>query len=262
MKLLTLNTWGGRAGQELVLDFFKKYKDTDIFCLQEIWSAPYDSYEGREAGGVSLSQENVMTNGKQKIEELLSDHRAFFCPLVFNDYGLEVLVKDNLMIKEDGEVYVYKHKGYIGKEDMGDHGRPLQYVTLDLPTGLLTIINFHGLWAPEFKSKPYSKIDTPDRIAQSERIVEFVSSLGNEFIIAGDFNLMPDTESTAILEKAGLINLVKKFDITSTRTPLYDKTEERYADYVFVSKGVNVQEFKVLPDVVSDHSALYLDFML
>jgi len=42
MKIITLNTWGGRAGKELLLSFFEKYRDdADIFCLQEIWSAPH-----------------------------------------------------------------------------------------------------------------------------------------------------------------------------------------------------------------------------
>ena len=37
MKIITLNTWGGRAGEERLLDFFNTHKDdTDIFCLQEI----------------------------------------------------------------------------------------------------------------------------------------------------------------------------------------------------------------------------------
>lgn len=37
MKLITLNTWGGRAGADLLLPFFQKYsKDAEAFCLQEI----------------------------------------------------------------------------------------------------------------------------------------------------------------------------------------------------------------------------------
>ena len=54
-------------------------------------------------------------------------------------------------------------------------------------------------------------------------------------------------------------NLVSEFNITSTRTPLYDKAEP-YADYVFVSSGVEVNVFSVLDAVVSDHAPLYLEF--
>ncbi|MEX2014131.1 MAG: endonuclease/exonuclease/phosphatase family protein [Parcubacteria group bacterium] len=259
MKLITLNTWGGRAGKKLLLDFFDKHKDVDVFCLQEIWSAPYEHLEGQVAGGVAISHEQVMTRGKQEISEVLKDHSSYFRPLVLNDYGLLMLVRNNLTVKEEGEVYVYKHKGYVAEGDIGDHGRALQYLTVNLKDGPLTIINFHGLWAPEFKSNPYSKIDTADRISQSKRIVEFTKTLTNDFILCGDFNLLPDTESIAILERAGLKNLIKDYGVTSTRNSFYNKTEEKHADYIFVSEVIDVKDFKVLPEEVSDHSALLLE---
>ncbi|MDO8728408.1 MAG: endonuclease/exonuclease/phosphatase family protein [bacterium] len=253
MKLITLNTWGGRAGKTLLLDFFRKYKDVDIFCLQEIWSAPYEHLEGHLAGGRAINHEQIMTNGMQEISELLSNHVSYFCPLLLDNYGLQILVKNNLTIKEDGEVFVYKHKGYVSEEDVGDHGRPIQYVTLNLKDGPITIINFHGAWI-----KGINKIDTTDRINQSKKIVEFIKNLKNDFILCGDFNLLPDTESIAILERVGLRNLIKEYDITSTRTSFYTKPD-KYADYIFVSKGIDAKTFKVLPEEVSDHSALFLE---
>ena len=54
-------------------------------------------------------------------------------------------------------------------------------------------------------------------------------------------------------------NLIRENNITSTRTELYEK-ELRMADYIFVSPEVTVKDFKVLPDVVSDHSPLYMEF--
>ncbi len=75
----------------------------------------------------------------------------------------------------------------------------------------------------------------------------------------GDFNLFPDTESIAMLERSGLQNLIRQYGITSTRTHYYSR-KEKYADYAFVSEGIDVGDFKILPDVVSDHSPLYLEF--
>ena len=54
-------------------------------------------------------------------------------------------------------------------------------------------------------------------------------------------------------------NLIAEFKVTSTRTSLYDKAEP-YADYVFVTQGVEVNAFSVLDAVVSDHAPLYLEF--
>ena len=60
-----------------------------------------------------------------------------------------------------------------------------------------------------------------------------------------------------MIESVDLRNLIKEYGITSTRTSLYPK-EGKFADYVFTSKGVDVETFKVLPDEVSDHAPLYV----
>ena len=38
------------------------------------------------------------------------------------------------------------------------------------------------------------------------------------------------------------------------------KKDEKFADYIFTSRDINVNAFEVLKDEVSDHSALLLDF--
>ena len=79
----------------------------------------------------------------------------------------------------------------------------------------------------------------------------------------GDFNLRPDTESVRMLEAAGLRNLVREYGIETTRTSLYDhRDKEPHANYAFVSAGIEVRDFRVLPDEVSDHAPLFLDFTL
>ena len=120
-------------------------------------------------------------------------------------------------------------------------------------TCALPIFNFHGLWNGQ------GKTDTEDRLRQSENIINFLKTLSGEIILCGDFNLRPDTESIKIFEDFGLKNLIKDYNIKSTRTSFYEK-EEKFADYIFVSAGVRVMEFKVLPEEISDHAALYLDF--
>ena len=64
-----------------------------------------------------------------------------------------------------------------------------------------------------------------------------------------------------MLEAAGLRNLIAEFGVASTRTSLYTGPE-RFADYVFVSPGVDVSAFRALPDEVSDHAPLMLEFGL
>src|SRR3990167_11221020 len=162
MKLITLNTWGRRAGRTLLLDFFRKYQDVDVFCLQEIQSASEEHLEGLPAGGLVVHNEQIMTSGLQDISEALSDHVSYFRPHYMDHYGLQTLIKKDYEVMIEGELFVYKHKGYVSEGDVGDHGRCIQYTTFNLNGKPITIINFHGAWIPGI-----NKIDTEDRISQS-----------------------------------------------------------------------------------------------
>lgn len=250
MKLISLNTWGGRGGKEGLLDFFREHQDVDIFCLQEIWNGG-EEMRGVKAGGAPLV--GVITTLLPDIQAVLPDHRVFFRPHFRDYYGLALFVKKDLSILEEGEVYVYEEKGYISVEDPGNHARNIQYVTIETKNGPHTIINFHGLWNGKGKG------DAEERLLQSANLIEFVKTLAHPFVVAGDFNLLPDTESLKALENFPLRNLIREYGITSTRTSLYTKPE-RFADYVLVSEGIEVSDFKVLPDEVSDHAPLFLEF--
>lgn len=70
---------------------------------------------------------------------------------------------------------------------------------------------------------------------------------------------MPETKSLKMLEDLGMRNLIRESGVTSTRSSHYKKPL-RFADYTLVSPDIKVNDFKVLPDEVSDHLAMYLDF--
>ncbi len=252
MKIISLNTWGGRAGKENLLEFFKRHKDIDIFCLQEIWSAPYEYLQGHAAGGLEINHDDIMVRGMQEISATLDGHEAYFRPHHLENYGLMMLVKKGLEMIEEGDIFVYKERGYVPEGDVGFHARNVQYATVATPKGNRTVMNFHGLWNGGGKG------DSQDRLAQSDRIIEFMRSIKNPYVLCGDFNLLPDTDSLKKLEMFGLRNLIKEYGITSTRTSHYTK-EHKFADYALVSEGIEVRDFKVLPDEVSDHAPMYLE---
>lgn len=254
MKLITLNTWGGRAGKEKLLSFLDKHKnEVDIFCLQEIWEESYGDLSGVKVGGLEFNESNVMVHGLQEISQLLSDFVPYFRPHHGDHYGLLMMVKKNISVEVEGEVFVHQYKGFVPDGDIGGHARNIQFITTDFGGSKLTIINFHGLWNGK------GKTDTEDRINQSNKIKDFIKTLQGEVVLCGDFNLNPETESVKIIENIGLKNLVKDYKVETTRTSYYTKPE-KFADYIFVSNNIEVKDFKVLPDEVSDHAALYLEF--
>lgn len=253
MKVISLNTWGGRAGREGLLRFFGRNSDADVFCLQEMWSAPYEHLDGRLAGGVEMKNEEIMVYGLQEISAALPGHRDYFRPHHLDNYGLAMFVSRGLDATDEGEVFVHKEKGHIPEGDFGNHARNIQYVTMRTPAGKRTVVNFHGLWNGRGKG------DSEDRLGQSRKIIAFLQTLDHPFVLCGDFNLLPDTRSLKMLEEFGLRDLIREYGITSTRTSHYAKPE-KFADYAFVSEGIDVKEFRVLPDEVSDHAPLFIEF--
>lgn len=246
MKLITLNTWGGRRGASL-LDFFRRQAEVDIFLLQEVF---------HEGTGRTVFHDEEMPWLFKEIGLTLPTHRGHFAPAEAGEWGLAAFIKKTVPIAAQGETFVFRHRDAMIGWDARTVGRNLQYFQIILGNSPLTLINFHGLWNGRDKN------DSPDRLEQSQKIIDFIKTLSGDFILVGDFNLRPDTQSLKMLEsELGLKNLVEEHRVTSTRTSFYTKPE-RFADYVLTSAGVKVQDFKVLPDEVSDHSPLLLEFTL
>lgn len=241
MKIITLNTWSGVVLDPL-MNFFQQYQDVDVFCLQEIYKDAVDKDDSHPYLDMKL---DIF----QRIESKLQDtHIGYFRPAYKDFYGLATFVKKDLAVQEEGDVVIYENNN---AEQRGRHGRNLQYVRTKYKEQNLLIANVHGLW------NGMGKTDTDERISQSQKIKEFLSKQLEPIILVGDFNLNPDTKSLAIVSE-GFRDLIREYNITSTRTSLYTK-EGKFADYAFVSPNIEVRDFKVLPEEVSDHAALYLE---
>lgn len=241
MKIITLNTWSGVVLEPL-LNFFQHYQDVDIFCLQEV----YKDAEGKDDSHPHLDMKLDLF---QRIETVLEDtHLGYFRPAYKDFYGLAIFVKKDLILNEEGDVVIYENNN---PEQRGRHGRNLQYIRINHREQNLLIANVHGLW------NGMGKTDTDERISQSQKIKKFLTKQTEPIVLVGDFNLNPDTKSLAIVSE-GFRDLIQEHNIASTRTTLYTK-DGKFADYAFVSKNINVRDFKVLPEEVSDHAALYLE---
>ena len=204
----------------------------------------------------STADLTVVNNACKKlfdnIKEILKNHEGYFCPIHGASYGLAIFVKKSIKIAEAGDIFLHKNDKFDPNDDFSDHDRKLQWLKIHSEQDAI-IMNVHGHWTGKGKE------DNPARLHQSKEIVNLLEKFaGLPRILCGDFNLRPDTKSIRMLEK-DMINLVIKNNITSTRTSFYSKSE-KFADYIFISPEVEVIDFKVLPDVVSDHTPLLLEF--
>lgn len=249
MKLISLNIWGGRVHDKLTSFIKQKSINTDVFCFQEV----YHQADGKFS---NAKWEDSGTNTQlfDHLKELLPDHIGIFYPHFEDFWGIAIFIRKEIPILTEGEKFVHESES-IEVSRMGGTSKNVQYILTEINNKKVNIVNFHGLWNGK------GKTDSDKRIDQSNEIVSFLKELEGEIVFCGDFNLRPDTQSLKIIEDFGFRNLIKEYNIRSTRTSFYKK-EERFADYTLISDGINVKEFKVLPDEVSDHNAMELDFDL
>lgn len=264
MKIESLNTWGGRIFDPLI-QHFKNNQDIEIFCLQEIYSTPTENKYTREVSLNNLSFEDApgRANLFDEISAALPNHVGFFtsCLSGFDsageatfelDFGQAMFFKNEVSVLSTGETSVFRDKGGFIVGDNTSQPRALQHAEIEKDGKKYAIANFHGTWTGGGKG------DTESRIEQSQKVKRALDALSGSKILCGDFNLAPDTESIAILEE-GMENLIKTYGVASTRSEFYKKPL-KFADYILISPGVMVNDFKVLQEPVSDHLPLQLDF--
>ena len=252
MKLITLNVWGGIVYEPL-MEFIKEHSiDTDVFCFQEMLFG-----ENPKFTPVHKARENLFNEIKQQLPEFvayeyISPSKHFQDEQIEFKAGQAIFIRDSIKVKDNGNFRCYD-KPPFGTENGGKLTGSFQWIDLEVDNEIITIASLHGLW-----QKGTSKVDTEERFTQSKKIKDFLNAKNNKRIICGDFNLIPNGESMEVLED-GMINLIKKYDIQSTRSSYYKK-DGRFADYVIISPDVDIKDFRVLKDEVSDHLALMLEF--
>lgn len=251
MKLITLNIWGGQIFEPLT-EFLKRHSDeVDIFCFQEMFNNPPDvpSKASQATWYSKIPRSTIYSD----IKAILPQHESYIHPTQDNEESLAMFVRNTIPISKIEEVYVYRWKNAMENDDPSTYGINLEYLQFQQEGKQYTICNLHGHWTPNNKN------DTPARLEQSKNIKKFLNSIEGAKILCGDFNTAPDTESMKILEE-GMKNLIKENGVISTRSQLYKKEGIKFADYILVSPEIDVKDFKVLQDQVSDHLPLYLDF--
>lgn len=236
--------------EELEKFITQEAETTDIFCFQEVFKGGTAPSEGND---IRISGANPSLY--EDITRLLPSHRGLFCPVHKQEYGLALFARSPLEIIESGEILIHKNGRFPDPEnEHADHTRKLLWANIHSGNANYLAMNLHGHWIPTDKQ------DTPERLAQSQKIISFLQSRPESKILCGDFNLAPDTKSIRMLE-AELVNLVTQNHINSTRTQLYPYAQkDPIADYIFVSPEISVQDFHILPNVVSDHAPLCLTF--
>ena len=257
MKILDLNIGIKLDNTKQVLEFIKE-ENADICLFQEAMNAVDDTcfelYKSKNA---------LENQGEYKYSE--------FAPLfiatgitknnvVIRDFGGKAeqgtLTLSKYRIKEHKNQFYYNEYKYEYDATSfreKDWCRSIQNIILDINGKEVQIINVHGIWNKD-------KIGDERTIKQSEFILENIRD-DIPVIVAGDFNLLPNTKSIEVLNKK-LINLIDKYNIKRTRPNFRDGLDigNVVCDYIFVNDKVKVNNFNIVDNNISDHLPLLLDF--
>lgn len=232
MKLIFLNTWHSRLHKELRHYIEQNSKDTDVFCFMEAYE------EDQRVYADVLLKEFTAYSVQRHIRETGSQ------------YGNVIYVRNTLDVEKLGNLFMEEAQ----RMDIG----LANYVVLKTQEGSVAVCTVHG--APY----PGDKLDTDIRVYQTKTLIEEFAGY-DKTVIAGDFNLLPETKSIKLFSEHGYQDLIHDYAIKTTRNHhafnRYPDNIQYHADYAFASPGVTVQNFVVPEDIVSDHQPLevYID---
>ncbi len=245
-KFITLNLWLGGVLFDAILDFLKKEKP-DILVCQEVYNGKdknlekkYRSFETikKELGFSAASFALAFYDNRDKIGKIENGNAIFSkFPIIAEKTAFFDMPFDENYIRKDGD-------------DSTLLQRNMQLATLLADKAKLNIFNIQGIWG--FMDGG----DNERRLKMGKTIVEEIKNKEN-VILAGDFNLNPDTKTVAGIEKY-LKNVFKdelttSFNMKRKEIPGYAKA---VADMVFVSSNIKILEHHCPQVDISDHLPL------
>jgi len=154
MKIMFLNLNYGRNDLSGILNFINQ--DFDVLCFQEI-------------------KEEV----KDEIDNKLSNYSNSFISKELHDFG-----KFNIATYLSKKFTNYEFEVF---EDNLAQTAPSILLRINDGNSKYNILNFHG------NPQPGEKIDTPERVKASQKIISEMKRFEGFKIIGGDFNLLPKT---------------------------------------------------------------------
>lgn len=240
MKLLQLNAWSNRLNKKVVE--LINTENPDIICLQEMFS----------------SDKNL--GFLVPLEELLKtiDYPYYYFSPVFSmklmhdlsDFGNVIISRFPI----EKASTVFTHLEYKADLDVNKHDynvRNFQHASLKVDGKTLHVINHHGYHVPAHKD------GNEITMSAARQINEYINQLTGPVILAGDFNLTPESKSMQAIGQ-GLRDLGTEYGLTSTRNDLTHKSE--VCDYILVNDAVKVLNFSMSDIVASDHNGLIVEF--
>lgn len=241
LKFLSLNIWKGNLIQPLVS--FLKQAAPDICALQEVYNGT----------GQGLAEKyRAFSLIKHQLQFEYAAFAPAFLDVTTSDHvenGNAIFSKYPLLLHETTFYDVPYGRYYDLPSRYETCPRNLQHATVQVNSSSLHVFNTHGIYG-------LSGEDNPRRLQMSQTILRQIR--GKErVILAGDFNLPPQTRTIRMIEKH-----LKSVFAGSLQTTFNMKRKENldYAevvvDMIFASPNLRVVSRRCPMVDVSDHLPL------
>ena len=265
MKLICLNVALFEANNNLVSSFLKK-QHADFICLQEITRGLENSvdkkYISKDAVDKTTPNLNHFFFGPNSIMgnfEQINFHGKevykfeFGGLMEFGNYTKSKykIVKAQTIFVQNSFTFTTDQSNWPDEDY-----RSVLITDHSIEGKALRILNYHGVWTR-------NKLGNEKSLIANKIINDLALQAKGAVIICGDFNLFPHTSSMKLFEK-NFTSLVDVHNIKTTRpsTNELHHVGRNVVDYIWISKGVKVKDFRVIESHVSDHLPLILDFKL
>lgn len=254
MKLVSRNIAIRETNNNGVIDFLRQ-QNADIVCLQEVGKGEEKSVKSEYDSFHAIQNTNLYPYW------FIGESHEF---KGFNTRNIDfwgymrqwnVILSKYPIIKAEN---IFYHRQFERRDDFTtrtqtDHGRMLTKVIVHIDGSDVQVYNVHGIRTGD---KKWDERTTK----QCEFIISKAQEHNLPTIIAGDFNLLPDTEGIQIMNKT-FQNNISRFNIISTR-PSFDDWLDKWdlvVDYVF-SKDVEIKDCYITNIDTSDHLPLIIEF--
>jgi endonuclease/exonuclease/phosphatase family metal-dependent hydrolase len=245
IKIVCLNVWIGGVLFEPMLEYLQK-ENADIYLLQEV-------FNGEDP---DLSpQYRTFT----ELQKRLNLPEAHFAPCFIEDIDGKQVVQGNAVLSKFPleEVSISHYDAPFGKRNNTRNAfhlspRNLQHVKAKLNNQEIHVLNTQGIWGED-------GLDSPRRLKMVEHIIEEIGN-NSPLVLAGDFNMRPETEAIALIEKK-LHNVFKNeletsFNLKRKDLENYPGFASAVVDMLFVTPDLKIIGHESPTVDVSDHRPL------
>ena len=172
--------------------------------------------------------------------------------------GNATFYKKTFILKEKNILVLHKRTEPFPSElnTYEDVGRTILHLKLLIDGKDISFINAHLAWAKTSNEEPH-------QTKQGEIFLKYLQTVPTSFILTGDFNLNPQQPTIQKFNQLAR-NLTSEYHVTNTLNPRTHRAKSLFppgvaVDYIYVSRDLEVKNFAVVEEDISDHLGLTVE---